>query len=180
MRAPIWHDKWLNPLRKGAMLDFAIIWDEDHDDRLLPVIEEIYFAGLLAPVRFIGERKGTLSVLIDVETVQTWKPAALRTYREAISGISNGQNDPWVAYVGSLNQGSSPANRDRLLASRDPSIIHEDSTKVATYLQYIDMLWNIGIKPHEIQAVYVGEEEPEPTVYKPYKQERGPDPEIPF
>jgi hypothetical protein len=64
MRVPIWRDTLLRPMHQGAMLDFAIIWDEDHDERVLKVIERIYFAGLLAPVRFIGERKGTLSVLI--------------------------------------------------------------------------------------------------------------------
>lgn len=73
MRAPIWQDKWLNPMPNGVMLDFAVIWDEDHDERVLEVIERVYFAGLLAPVRFIGERKGTLSVLIDVATVARWK-----------------------------------------------------------------------------------------------------------
>ena len=32
----------------------------------------MYFAGLLAPVRFIGERKGTLSVLIDSQSA-SWE-----------------------------------------------------------------------------------------------------------
>jgi hypothetical protein len=149
MRAPIWHDKWLNPMPNGAMLDFAIIWDEDHDERVLEVIERMYFAGLLAPVRFIGERKGTLSVLIDAETVARWKLAALNKYREGVSKISNGQCDSWPAHISSLaSLASSPARA----ISVDPSIIHEDRAKVVTYLQNIDMLWHVGIKPHKLQV----------------------------
>src|ERR1700692_4902503 len=64
LQVPIWQDQWLNPLPLGSLLDFAVIWDEDHDERVIEVIENIYFSGLLAPVRFIGERKGSLSVLI--------------------------------------------------------------------------------------------------------------------
>jgi hypothetical protein len=149
MRAPIWQDKWLNPLPQGAMLDFAIIWDEDHDERVLEIIERLYFAGLLAPVRFIGERKGTLSVLIDAETAEAWKPLALRNYREAVSDISNSQADSWPAYISSL---ATLRNTPERTVSLDPSIIHEDRAKVVAYLQNIDMLWHVGIKPHKLQV----------------------------
>jgi hypothetical protein len=148
MRVPIWQDTLLRPMHQGAMLDFAIIWDEDHDERVLEVIERMYFAGLLAPVRFIGERKGTLSVLIDAGAVEAWKPAALKKYRDAVVSISNNQNDPWPAHVSSLaSLAGSPAPAIGL----DPSIIHENRAKVIAYLQNIDMLWNVGIKPHELQ-----------------------------
>jgi hypothetical protein len=58
LRVPIWHDEGLNPLPQVALLDFAIICDEDHDERVMGAIEALYFRGLLAPVRFIGERVG--------------------------------------------------------------------------------------------------------------------------
>ena len=61
LRVPIWQDEWLSPLPQGALLDFAVIWDEDHDERVMQVIEELYFSGLLGPVRFVGERKGSLT-----------------------------------------------------------------------------------------------------------------------
>jgi hypothetical protein len=50
LRVPIWHDEWFNPLSQGALLDFAIVWDEDHDDRVIQVIEALYFGGLLGPI----------------------------------------------------------------------------------------------------------------------------------
>jgi hypothetical protein len=147
MRAPIWQDKWLKPMPNGAMLDFAIIWDEDHDERVLEVIEQLYFAGLLAPVRFIGERKGSLSVLIDAEAERLWKAAALKHYHEAVNRISNGQDDPWPAQVASV---ASHINSHGTFA---PLIIHEDCSKVATYLRHIDLLWSVGIKPHQVQVM---------------------------
>src|SRR4051812_6684669 len=60
LRVPIWQDEWLNLLAQGLLLDFAVIWDEDHDARVMEAVEALYFSGLLSPVRFIGERKGSL------------------------------------------------------------------------------------------------------------------------
>jgi hypothetical protein len=134
LRVPVWQDQWLNPLSQGLLLDLAIIWDEDHDDRVIQVVEVLYFEALLAPVRFIGERKGSLSVLIDGKTVEAWDETALRNYREAVGAISQGLEDPW------------PATVDTVLG-RDHSIIHAPPDDVATYLKHIDLLWQLGAKP---------------------------------
>ena len=99
LRVPMWQDELLNPLPQGALLDFAVLWDEDHDERVVPAIEEICFAGLMGPVRFIGERKGSLNVLIHSSPASPWAPAALNSYRDAVSRISNGLADPWPATV---------------------------------------------------------------------------------
>jgi hypothetical protein len=42
-----------------------VIWDEDHDERVIGVVERMYFAGLLHPVLFVGERKGSLTVVLS-------------------------------------------------------------------------------------------------------------------
>lgn len=136
LRMPIWQDEWLNPISPGALLDFAVIWDEDHDERVIQVIEELYFAGLMGPVRFIGERKGSLSVLIDPETVNAWAPAGLESYREAVSHISQAADDPW------------PATVDTILGA-DHSIIQEPPKDVAVYLKNIHLLWQLGRKTHQ-------------------------------
>ena len=149
LRAPIWQDKWLNQMPTGEMLDFAIIWDEDHDERVLEVVEKLYFAGLLPPVRFIGERKGTLSVLIDGETMAAWKPTTLKKYQEAISKISGAQNDPWPAHVSSV---TSLASIPARAISLDPSIIHADRVTIVAYLQNIERRWNVGIKQYKLQV----------------------------
>lgn len=131
LRVPIWQDEWLNPLGQASLLDFAVIWDEDHDERVIEVIETLYFGGLLAPVRFIGERKGSLSVLIDAKTVEAWDRVALKNYREAVSDVSQSQEDPWPATVDAV----SGPNR---------SIIHAPDEHVSLYLRNIELLWKLG------------------------------------
>ena len=54
--------------RRLEQFDLAIIWDEDHDERIWDVIERIHAAGLLAPIRFIGERKGSVTIVTDPTT----------------------------------------------------------------------------------------------------------------
>jgi len=133
LRVPVWQDEWLNPTPRGGLLEFAIIWDEDHDTRVIEVIEDLYFEGLLAPVRFIGERKGSLSVVIDDKTVEAWDHAALKNYREAVGEVARNQTDPWPAAVDAV-------------CARTHSIIHASAENIALYLQNIHMLWFLGMK----------------------------------
>src|SRR5260370_15534285 len=134
-RVPIGHYERLKSLRQGERLDFAIIWDEDHDDRVIEPIEEMYFAGLLAPVRFIGERKGTLSVLIDSETA-AWDEKTRRNYHAAVNRISQSLDDPW------------PVNVDPVFGFRpESSIVHGAAEEIATYLKNIQLLWKLGRRP---------------------------------
>jgi hypothetical protein len=136
LRVPIWQDELLNPLPQAVLLDFAVLWDEDHDERVVQAIEEIYFAGLMGPVLFIGERKGSLNVLIQSSSASPWAPAALDSYGEAVSRISNGLEDPW------------PATVDTVLGS-EHSIINAPRENVMGYLKNIDMLWQLGRKPYQ-------------------------------
>src|SRR5205807_666933 len=63
MRARLWHNP--NGSRSGTALDhtFAVIWDEDHDGRVLLAIEELHVSGTLANVKFIGEIRGVLQII---------------------------------------------------------------------------------------------------------------------
>ncbi|MGH7594237.1 MAG: hypothetical protein ACRELE_10365 [Gemmatimonadales bacterium] len=135
LRVPMWQDQWLNPVARGSLLDFAVIWDEDHDERVIEVIEELYFDGLLAPVRFIGERKGSLTVLLEDETVDAWKEAAFKDYRESVSDVAQRREDPW------------PVRVERIFGPQH-SIIHAAPENVATYLKNIHLLWQLGLKPN--------------------------------
>lgn len=137
LRAPIWQGALLNPLHEGAFLDFAVIWDEDHDDRVVGVIEDLYFSALLSPVRFIGERKGTLSVLLDEKNV-AWGAENFARYRKRVDDISRHQCDPWPALVEVAYTGAP--------SFKQPSIIHAQHECVTVYLKNIDMLWELGIK----------------------------------
>ena len=132
LRVPIWHDERLQPLAQGELLDFAIIWDEDHDERVIEPIEQMYFAGLLAPVRFISERKGTLSVLIDSQSA-SWEENTRRHYHAAVKRIGQSLDDPWPVIV------------DPVGALRgESSIVHGAAEDIATYLKNIQLLWKLG------------------------------------
>ena len=56
-RAVVWHDESGRPLRDSKLHDFAIIWDEDHDERVLEVVERVYFNGMLPRFRFFHRPK---------------------------------------------------------------------------------------------------------------------------
>lgn len=63
-RAAEWHDVMRRPLPVAQVHDFAVVWDEDHDTRVIEVVEKLYMKSLLSPVQFIGERKGSLNVIV--------------------------------------------------------------------------------------------------------------------
>src|SRR5690242_20442353 len=87
-RAVQWKDALGEPLPRAQMQDFAVVWDEDHDERVIKVAEEIYMAGLLFPIRFIGERKGMLTVIVDTRLYSA--KAARDSYLEQVTVIGNG------------------------------------------------------------------------------------------
>lgn len=141
LRVPMWQDEWLNPVPRGALLDFAVLWDEDHDERVIEMIEDLYFEGLLAPVRFIGERKGSLTVLLEAKTVEAWEEVSFKDYCESVSAVAQRLEDPW------------PVTVDQIFGSQH-SIIHSAAENVATYLKNIHLLWHVGLKPNSAMMRY--------------------------
>lgn len=130
---------------KAGIHDFAVIWDEDHDERIIPRIERLYMAGLLTPVLAIGERKGGLSVLVQPDFEQAGCKS-LRGYSQEvariIAGGSGDDGDEWDVRVGQFD--------DYGKSSRifDHSIIHADNRRVHTYLSHIESMWRLGVKPY--------------------------------
>lgn len=61
--ARVWHSAEGALLSKPQDHTFAVIWDRDHDERVFRAIETLYAQGLLPNVKFIGERKGSLSIV---------------------------------------------------------------------------------------------------------------------
>lgn len=134
LRAFTWHNQFFVPLNRAAFLDFAIIWDEDHDERVMDAVLSLYVGGLLAPVRYIGERKGSLTVLLDPEAVQTWQSADLKEYSDQVSDIAQCLEDPWIATVDTAE-------------GHQHSIINGSYEDVLIYLKHIDILWRLGVNP---------------------------------
>ncbi|WP_341318475.1 hypothetical protein WN982_25915 [Paraburkholderia sp. IMGN_8] len=134
LRAPVWHDELLNRIDRCAFLDFAVVWDEDHDDRVIDAIMVMYISGLLPPVRYIGERKGVLTVLLEPDVARNWEADRLEQYRDEINDICQCLEDPWTAQIDTAE-------------GQEHSIIHTSRADVAVYLKNIDVLWRLGVNP---------------------------------
>ena len=132
LRAVVFHDPLGRPIAPAWYHDFAVIWDEDHDERSIDVIETIYRHGLLSRFVYLGERKGTFtSVLITSKN----DPQDINKLRDHVGSIcQKNQDDPWPSDVVTL-------------AAEENKIIQDQPERSAQYLLYIDMLWQLGPKP---------------------------------
>jgi hypothetical protein len=131
LRAIVFHGPNLLPLTVGAPTDFAVIWDGDHDTRVIKAIESIYRAGLLGSILMVGERQGTLNVIAS-EQVQNSK--LLKTLEDKVRSIAQKMDDdPWSSSV-------------RVLDSPSHEIIDDRHDKVSLYLSNLKMLWQLGVK----------------------------------
>src|SRR5215831_20387208 len=65
LRAVVFHDHMGKPLAEGQFADFAVIWDEDHDARVMEPIEQIYGQGLLSSFLMFGERQGSFTAVLS-------------------------------------------------------------------------------------------------------------------
>lgn len=84
---------------------FVVVWDEDFDDRIIRVLERIYLAGFLTFISCIGEREGSLFVLLTKESIDARHPILSEDefksdIQEWISTYTP-ENDKWSVYVNS-------------------------------------------------------------------------------
>jgi len=141
-RSVQWHDIGGDPLDRGRVHDFAVIWDEDHDERVIRVIERLHIAGLLWPIVFIGERKGVVTILFAQMDgpLQDNKSDHLTRIREIAEDAAEDSwtlQTSWFQRVEVLEEGT---------AYNGAGIINDDDWRVAGYLQGIDALWQLGEK----------------------------------
>lgn len=123
--------------------DFAVIWDEDHDERVIEAVERIYMSGLLSPVQFIGERKGCLTAVVAARFYFIGSEAETEAYRRAIEAIVQGLDDPWPAEIGSFDR--SPGSPHQTFPE---GLIQDNDHRVSVYMANIDSLWELGNKPY--------------------------------
>ncbi len=102
LRAVVFHDQNGKPLSEGQFADFAVIWDEDRDERVIEPIEEIYRRGLLSSFLMFGEKEaGFTAVLSDKVHLPT--PAEtnerIAFLRTEVSAICDSLDDAWCSQV---------------------------------------------------------------------------------
>ena len=122
--------------------DFAVVWDEDHDTRVIEAIEKLYASGLLSPVLFIGERKGVLSIILSTEFYRRAKEEAYADYIKRVENLvhDSADGDEWSVELGYYNgDADGPIDAAR--------IVHAPPHRVEAYLKHIDALWNLGHEP---------------------------------
>ena len=133
LRCLVWYDAARRPLPVASALDFAIVWDEDHDERVVDLAVELYVRGLISPAIFIGERKGTFTLLTDSH-VENLMAGEFGDYAKTIDLLSQDGNDAWPASVGSY-------------CDDEGSIINSDAESISIYLKHVKQLWGLGVKP---------------------------------
>lgn len=117
---------------------FAVIWDEDHDCRVIEAIEKLYARGLLSPVLFVGERKGNLNLLLQDDTRRTLSRKRFKNYMDEVERVSEDiSGDFWPAHTGFYRSISD---------IEDISIIHDEPREVLRYLNKIYKEWELGLK----------------------------------
>lgn len=144
-RSVEWLDVERRQLVKPQIHDFAVIWDEDHDERVIQVIERIYMTGLLSPVQFIGERKGGLSIVLAARyycgSSDDFRGAEFEKLIRPLVSDLNG--DSWNVEIGCFDRQDQSARGHQ---TELPSIIQDDDEVAFTYLKNIDNLWKLGTK----------------------------------
>jgi hypothetical protein len=105
--------------------DFAVIWDCDHDTRIIWVIEQLYVQRLLRDVFAIGERKGSVTIL----TTST-RPAA-----KLVALVDEGWQHPTGDYFNGHLEHVDDATG---------LLINDVASRVQAYVKGIDALWCLG------------------------------------
>lgn len=128
------HDPVRRPSKQANWLDFAVIWDEDHDTRVIDAVMGLHVAGLLSPVLFVGERKGTLSLVRSDRTLHDMGRSDFADYEGGVTSICRSLDDPWTTSV-------------EPMSACGAGIISDKAEKVQLYMSTINMLWSLGTKP---------------------------------
>ena len=135
LRSVAWHGQSLEPLKQGAFHDFAVIWDEDHDTRIIPVIEHLYFQGLLAPALFVGESKGLFTLLSVDSLADDLGKDAYDAYAATVAAAAQpGGDDSWPTNI-------------RCYSRPEGCLIDDAEARVALYLNNLRELWSLGLNP---------------------------------
>ncbi len=133
LRATSWHAPYSCISPRAYHFDFSIIWDEDHDRRVIGCVEEIYLHGLLSKFSMFGERKGMLTAILS---------------ENCSTGPGDNElkdNIQWIA--GNAADGDHFSSDIVRLNDSNNGIISDTDEKVGLYLNNINMLWQLGGKP---------------------------------
>lgn len=139
LRTPSWFDDCKLLLKEPMIQDFAIIWDKDHDCRVIEFVEHMYMKNLLSPVLFVGERNKHLSVLVSPLLKETLSELEFEAFVFSVVELAKNQYEPCTAEVCVYGDTQSVLQ-----------IIDSSRENVELYLKNIHMLLDLGLKDFRV------------------------------
>lgn len=140
---------YLKNTRLASFLDVAVIWDRDHDERVIRVLESLYLLGGLTPVKAIRERKGILYVFLEPAEAADLDRGH---FHSLLTTICKNQPDVWPVQVMDLTK------RELDTVFRPGEV---------SYLLHVNTHWELGQKgalspiyPQEFLSTESAEREP--------------------
>ena len=148
-RSLTWHSEKGERLSEAAVHNLAVIWDEDHDIRIISCIEALLIAGLLHHVVFIGERQGGVTIVLDRLSAAYLEGTRRREFEASVTRVINyvvekSLEDSWYCTFGDMNEtilGDSQLGKGTF----HRMLIRDETAKVDTYLRNIENLWALGV-----------------------------------
>ena len=140
LRATTNHGKYRKSSSRVNVQDIGLIWDEDHDERVIEALETLYVKDLLWPVQIIGERKGGLTTLVYPNFYHS---DSRSDYEEQLEIICGSLHDPWTSTVSYFDPSMEICTEEQGI------LIHSDAERVDIYLKNIHSLWDLGIKKYK-------------------------------
>jgi hypothetical protein len=146
VQALSWHSS-KGELRKHATTqNVAIIWDEDHDLRIIPCMERLLRAGLLHAISMIGERKGGVTIVFNTMFAAHMNEGQKHTCREEITKVINDviateSRDSWSITFGEMTE--TPSLKKTGCQTFHQYLIQDSADRIETYIRNINNLWDI-------------------------------------
>ena len=132
--------------KQAAVQNVAIIWDEDHDLRIIPCVEALLIAGLLHAISMIGERKGSVTIVFNSMSAAYMNDDQKGAYQEEVTQVINDvvaakHEDSWSITFGEMTETLCLKSTGYQIFHQ--SLIQDDVQKIETYIRNINYLWDI-------------------------------------
>ena len=141
-----WRSKKGKLNQQATVHNVAVIWDEDHDERIIPCMEALLMNGLLYAVSIIGERKGHMNIVFNSMSSAYMDTNQKHIYRKEITKIVNDIigtkfEDSWSITFGEMSDVPSMAKNGYKIFHQ--SLIYSDIDIIDAYIRKINNRWNI-------------------------------------
>lgn len=148
VQALCWRSEKGELRQQASVQNVAIIWDEDHDERIIPCIEALHMAGLLYAIAMIGERKGGITIVLKSMCAAYMSKAQMSAYKEEVTRtidqvVNDEHGDYWNTEFGAFSE--TPSMNEPGYSTFHRQLINDDVHKVDTYIRNIDNLWDVDV-----------------------------------